>query len=109
MAARRGQRGTWPYTGRVQDRQDDGLDGDAAEDVADGDIELAGQGGADGDGDLREVGGDRQEYQPAQRAAQVKALGEHVRVVGQLDTRVPDDGRGTVPVGLRAWLVHHTR
>ncbi|MDQ0604759.1 hypothetical protein QF037_009104 [Streptomyces canus] len=88
-----GQRGAGPYTGGVEDGQDDGLDGDAAEDVADGDVELARQGGADGDGDLGQVGGDREEDQAAQRTAQVKAFSEHVCVVGQLDTGVPDDGR----------------
>jgi hypothetical protein len=48
-----GERLARTNAGGVQDDQDDGLDGDAAQDVADGHVELMGDGGAGGDRDLR--------------------------------------------------------
>lgn len=85
-----GARGRTPAASRTAN---DRLDGDAAEDVADGDAELSGQGRADGDGELRQVGGDRERDEPAERAAEMETFGEHVGGVRQLDARVPDDGR----------------
>ena len=45
----------------VHHGEDDGLDRDPAEDVADGDAEVVGECGADRDRDLGQIGGDREE------------------------------------------------
>jgi hypothetical protein len=78
----------------VEHHQHHRLDGDPAQDVADGQAEVAAHGGAGDDGDLRQVGGDRQEQQPAQRLAQAKAGGQDVGGVRQPHAGHPHHRRG---------------
>ena len=77
----------------VHHGQDDGLDRDPTEDVADGDAEVVGEGGADRDRDLGQIGGDREEDEAAERLPEPEAGGEHVGRVRELDPGVPDRER----------------
>jgi hypothetical protein len=53
-------RGSPAHAEDVEYHEHDGLDSDPAQDVTDGDAEVVGEGGADGDGYLGEVGNDGQ-------------------------------------------------
>ena len=77
----------------VQDDEDDGLDGDPAEDVTDGDAEVVRECSAGGNGDLGQVGDDGQEDQAAQGLAQAQARREHVGGIGQFYAGDPHCGR----------------
>jgi len=66
---------------RVQGHQDDGLDGDASEDVADRDVKLAAGCGAVGDRDLRQVRRHSQQDQATESLTEVQPVGEDVGVV----------------------------
>jgi hypothetical protein len=74
----------------VEQNEDDGLNGDAAEDVPDGDPEVVGEGGAGGDGDLGEIGGQCQQDEPAERFAHPEPGRQHGGGVGELDPSEPD-------------------
>ncbi len=78
---------------RVEGDEDDGLDSDAAKQVADGDLDIPRDRGADGDGDLGQVGGDGEQDDPAECGAEVEAFGQHVGVLRQRDARHPDHRR----------------
>lgn len=75
----------------VEHDEDDGLQGDPAQDVADRDRDVAGGGGADGDGDLGQVRGDGEDDQPAQGAAEVEVRVDDVGALRQPDAGEPDD------------------
>ena len=85
-----GQRAAGTHAERVQGDQDDGLDGDAAKNVADGDVEVVGRGCADGDRDLGQVGRDREQDQPAERRPEVQPVGQHVGAVAEPGAGDPD-------------------
>ncbi len=74
----------------VQDDDDDGLQGDAAEDVADRDLDLTARCSGDRDRDLGQVGGDGEHDQPAESVPEVQLVVQDVRGLGELDTREPD-------------------
>ena len=88
-----GQRPSFADTKRVQRDQDDCLDGDAAQYVADCDVKLAACCGAVGDGDFRQVRGHREQDQPAEGLPEVEPVGQDVGVVRQRDPGNPDRGR----------------
>jgi len=88
-----GQRAAGPHPERVEGDQDHGLDGDATENVADGDVEPVGRGRADGDRDLGQVGRDREQDQAAERRSEVQPVGQHVGARAQPDAGDPDDHR----------------
>jgi hypothetical protein len=76
----------------VEDDEHHGLDRDAAEDVADRDRHVARQGRADRDRDLGQVRRDGEHDQPAEGAADVQPVVEHVGGLRQLDAGDPGDG-----------------
>ncbi len=84
------QRSAFADTERVQRHQHHGLDGDAAEDVADRDVKLAAGCGGVGDRDLRPVGGHGQPDQAAEGRTEVEPVGQDVGVVRQREPGYPD-------------------
>ena len=79
---------------RVEDDQYDGLNGYAAEDVADGHADVARQRCASDDRDFGRVGRQREQDQPAQRRSQMQPRREDVGLLGQLGSCDPDRGGG---------------
>jgi hypothetical protein len=88
-----GQRPAAAQPKGVERDEHDGLDGDAAEDIADRDAEVVVERGAGGDRDLRQVRRDGEHDEPAQRLPDPEAGGENVRRVGQLHARQPHRDR----------------
>ena len=77
-------------TERVQRDEHDRLNRDATQDVADRDVHLPVDGRGDGDRNLWQVRGHREQDQTAYGRAEVQSLGQHVGVVRQEDTGHPD-------------------
>lgn len=75
----------------VEHDEDDGLQSDPAEDVADRARHVARRGGADGDGDLGQVRRHREDDQPAERATEVEVVVDDVGALRQPDAGEPDD------------------
>jgi len=70
------------------------LNGNAAQDIADGDIEVVVERGACRDRDLGQVGGDREEDEPAEGLPEPRARRQYIRGVGERRTRYPDGDGG---------------
>jgi hypothetical protein len=87
-----GQRRSVALAEDVEDDQHDGLDRDAAEDVADRDTDVATGRGGDGDDELGQVRGHREQDHATECGTQVQPRGQDVGLVRQGDPRDPHGG-----------------
>ena len=80
--------------GAIAQHEDHGLDGDPADQVSGGHVEMALQDGRHRDRELGQAPGDRQQDDPTERLAEVQPVVEGIGRPRQRDPGDPGDDRG---------------